>query len=556
MAQKIIGIDLGSHTVKAVLLEGSFRGFAVRRYLTVPMPQDAPAEAPADDPADADAPETPAARPFGDRLAEALAALREQDPALKADAVYTAVPGGAVTTHLITLPFTDARKIEQTLPFELEDQLPFDLDDVVWDTQILDQRDGKSQALVGVVKKEVLGAVVESLGQAGLDPRVVSLSSLAYQNLFAHGVVTPLEAETAEDGSPAAARGEAVLDIGHQSTDLLIVEGGAARFARSFPVAGRALTLAVAAATRTSPEEAEALKITEASLRPAAAAADPRIAEALVRGLTPLVRGVRQSFMAYAAKARTKVERVHLTGGTARLPGLAEWLASELGCEVVALDPFPEAQTGDEVPQVHTDDPAAGLAMALALRAQGGVRTARVNLRKGPYAFKGDLSYLKGNVSRLAALAAVILVLLGANVFARFQSLAVHEEKIDQAMCELTQKVLGQCLTNPDDALSRLKGTRKTAAAIPRVSAAEVLAEITNRLQGVDEIELSELDITGPKVRLQGTAGSFDSVAKVVEALKGYSCFGQVSQGQTRQARSGDKIEFNVDADMKAECAS
>lgn len=543
MAQKIIGLDLGTREVKVVLVEGSFKSFAVKGYFSAPVQRPM-----GDEPA-----------PPEERLAEALKALRtEEGAALKADAVITSLPGSEVVAHVITLPFTDTRRIEQTLPFELEDQIPFDLSEVVFDYQILGQHDGQSDVLVAVAKRSVVEGLLEVLAGAGLDPRIVSLSSLAYQNLFAHGVITPLERAPAVEGEPPPPpRPEAVLDIGDTSTDLIIVEDGATRFVRSFPVAGRSLTLAVAAAKQLGADEAENLKIESGTLDTQSNFPDrAELAKVLQAGLAPLVRTVRQSFLAYTSRSRSRVERVYLTGGTARLPGLAEHLSRELGCEVVALDPFPETKVEVDVPTEHADDPAAGLAMALALRGHGGTRTARVNFRRGDLAFKGDLSYMKGNFTTMVALAAVVLAVLGVNVWAHLHTLTTREHQLDQSLCQLTQKVLGSCITDPDDAISRLKGQRAGSGVVPRVSAAEVLAAVSQRLSGMKDVDLSELDITGTKVRLTGEAGSFDAVAKMVDALKRYTCFSNVNQGQTRQARGGDKIEFNVDADMAQECQS
>lgn len=553
MAQKILGLDLGSRQVKAVVLEGTFRSFVVKRYLTAPVPQDEDLEA---------------VRPIGERLGEALAALTSEENlgAFKADAVIAAVPESEVATHVLSLPFTEVRKIDQTLAFELEDQIPFDLRDVVFDYQVLGQRDGKTEVLVAVVRRAVLEDLLARLAGAGLDPRVMSLSALAYQNLFAHGVIQSLPPPPPpepglDDEAPTpagpVARTEAVLDIGHAATTLLVLEDGVARFARTFPIAGRALTDALASAENLHLSEAEDLKEAEGTLDTGSNFPErARLAGILEKGLAPLVRGIRQTLLAYSARARNRVERVHLTGGTARLPGLPRYLASALGCEVVALDPFPEGVVPVEVEGPAADDPAAGLAMSLALRGQGGPRISRIDFRKGPLAFHGDLSYMKGNVSRLAVLAALVLAVVGVNIWAHFHTLEIREQQVDQAICQLTQRVLGRCYTDPDDAISRLKGTKANAGIVPRVSATDVLAAVSQRIGTMQDIDLSELDVSGAKVRLAGLADSFDAVAKMVKKLQTYSCFGNVNQGQTRQSADGKKIEFNVDATMAAECSS
>src|SRR5260370_40165755 len=83
-----------------------------------------------------------------------------------------------VATHLVTLPFTDPKRIEQVLPAEVEGAIPFDLADVVWDHAILGQAAGKTDVLVGIVKKSVLREHLDALAAAGIEPRGVTRSPL------------------------------------------------------------------------------------------------------------------------------------------------------------------------------------------------------------------------------------------------------------------------------------------------------------------------------------------------------------------------------------------
>jgi len=83
-------------------------------------------------------------------------------PGWQADAVVTAVPGVAAASHLVSLPFSDARRIEQTVQFEVEAAIPFDLADVAWDWQPLERQDGRSDLLVGVIRNEELAALLAS----------------------------------------------------------------------------------------------------------------------------------------------------------------------------------------------------------------------------------------------------------------------------------------------------------------------------------------------------------------------------------------------------------
>src|SRR5690242_15935432 len=83
--QKILGLDLGSWSVKGVLLETGFRSHQVIGVREIRVK-------------DGD-PETKL-----ERQIEALRALHD-DPSLRADAYVVGFPGDQTTTRFITLPF-------------------------------------------------------------------------------------------------------------------------------------------------------------------------------------------------------------------------------------------------------------------------------------------------------------------------------------------------------------------------------------------------------------------------------------------------------------------
>src|SRR5512138_3743723 len=154
MAQTLLGLDLGSHSVKAVLLESTLRGWTVAGVARAPVP---PA-------ADGDA------STLLERQATAvhgLLATRGWRP----DSVTAAVPCATAASHVVTLPFTDPRRIEQTIAFEVEGVIPFELSQVAWDWQAMFERGGKSELLIAVVRKEEVASLLAGLAAGELDPR-------------------------------------------------------------------------------------------------------------------------------------------------------------------------------------------------------------------------------------------------------------------------------------------------------------------------------------------------------------------------------------------------
>src|SRR5690242_2709123 len=156
MAQRTLGLDVGARSVKAVVVEAAYRGYTVLATARADVEPAAGPEAPA----------------LRDRQADALKRLLAEAH-LVFDNAVVALPG-APASHVITLPFVDPRRIDQTVGFEVESQIPFDLTEVVWDWQPLGTRDGKTELLVSVVRKEEMASLLAALAGAGVDPRVAA----------------------------------------------------------------------------------------------------------------------------------------------------------------------------------------------------------------------------------------------------------------------------------------------------------------------------------------------------------------------------------------------
>src|SRR4051812_4596707 len=225
---RILGLDLGSHSVKGVVHEAALRGGQVRAWAAV-------------------------RRPEGDRTESLKAALKEllANPALQAEQALVSLPGQSAATHQLQLPFTDPKRIEATIGFEVESQLPFDLSEAVFDYQVASQHDKKSDLLVGVVRKDELKQLLALLQELGLDPRVVTHPAVAYHGLF---LQPPLSAQSLAEGEALA-----VVDVGHERTTVAIGRPGMGiELGRTFPGGGRDLTRALAAELQLGLPEAAA----------------------------------------------------------------------------------------------------------------------------------------------------------------------------------------------------------------------------------------------------------------------------------------------------------
>ncbi|MFN2547924.1 MAG: pilus assembly protein PilM [Myxococcales bacterium] len=460
---RTVGLDWAQDALRVATLQSGFRGFAIQDVRSVAV--------------------------GGEGLKAAVDALGLTPPLGADDTIAVALHGALVATHHVTLPFTDPKRIEQVLPAEVEGAIPFDLAEVVWDYAILGQANGKTDVLVGIVKKSVLRDQLAAFEAAGIEPRVVTLAPLALAGLGKKGLLSP-------PGQPITA---AILDAGPERADLALLDSGR-------PVLARALATSNAAAWQAAETDD---------------AARTRVLSLLSRDLKISLRS-----------RKVAPQKLLLAGPAATLPGLAERLSAEL-------------QVPAETVSLPFGGPDAALALGLAVRAQNS--RGRVNFRKGEFAFTKDLSQVRNQIARLAVAASILLVLgLGLGL-ARLTSLHRQGAAYDEAVCAATRRILGSCITDYRQALGQLSGGRSRAAGIPRISGAEVFAELVAHMPDGSMPLLDDVEVTTTSIRVKGTAESFAKVDDIIAALKKDKCFGEIKQPRVEKLRDGSKVSFAFD---------
>lgn len=525
MAQTMLGLDLGARAVKAVLLESSYRGFTVLGHATVPL-----------------APAAEGESPWARQAAALTRLLAEQG--WHPDGCVATVPGATMASHVITLPFTDPRRIAQTLAFEVEAQIPWELDEAAWDWESLGVRGAATDLWVGVGPKAELSELLGTLAGAGIDPRVVAPPAAVLSALFAPGV---LAGEPAAAGAPPAC--EALLDLGESRTQLCVTVGGVLAAARTVPFGAATVSRALARDLGISEPDAALLLSAEPDGEPlpemlAALSVEPRVEEALTRALVPLVRELRSTLRAWRARVGpTPVTRLWLAGGLGRRAGMVERLAAEVDGPVLPL-----ALSGPAASLPAAQAGSLALALAAALRGHFGARAGRINLRRGALAYTRDFEHLKGKVARLAMAAGAVLLLAVASQVVKLYTLSRQEAAVDRALCDAEEKVLRKCYPNYEEALSALRGRGVPGASIPKTSAVDVIDDLSNRLPEGIPLKLEKIDITDRKLHLQGVADAAEHVDRLVASLHGSKCFADARSGGARKRTSDGKFEFSIDS--------
>jgi type IV pilus assembly protein PilM len=343
-----IGLDIGSYALKAVEVVASNGGFKVSRIGTTLTPPGAVAEGVATNPKDL----TIALRTL---LAEA---------GIKGRRVATALGGEAVIIREIKVPEMPDAELEQAVTFEAERYLPVGVRDVSRDFQVLGKvpEEAQLEVLLVAARKELVDRQLAPLKMMGLTSTVLEVTPFSMMRAVA-------SAEAEPD------RTAVYLDLGAESSDILIMEGDRLRLARNITVGGNAITNAIAQAFNIEFSVAQTLKEHEAKiLLEHERTEDPTVGgihDAILPVIGSILTEIRRSLNFFQARSRGQaITKVVLTGGTAKLKNLVPYLSEELGLPVELGDPFSKVPADSSFPPEFLTDvgPMMATAVGLALR--------------------------------------------------------------------------------------------------------------------------------------------------------------------------------------------
>jgi Tfp pilus assembly PilM family ATPase len=132
----------------------------------------------------------------------------------------------------------------------------------------------------------------------------------------------------------------AVVDIGHRYTRVLVIHKGEPAVARSVQFGGHNLTEAIAKRFDSTYEQAENYKEHQGVVvGPDDAPTDETraLSDCIEGAFSPFVRDLRRTFQALFARSRIQIDQIFVCGGTSQLENLPDYLGREFGVPVMPL---------------------------------------------------------------------------------------------------------------------------------------------------------------------------------------------------------------------------
>ena len=303
----LVGIDIGSTSVKLVELSGSPQAFELENISVVAVPDDASSSA------------------YGRALSLVL-----EGKDLVTNRIATSVSGRKVAVRGMRFPALAKAELDGALRYEGSQVIAFELHDSYLDHCVIESEISESNlmdVLFVAARKEVVNARTSVLEGVGLEPRVVGVDALVLLDAL---LLDEALSETC-----------GVIDVGASSTSIGIAREGTVPFVRDIEIGGNNYTQAVANALSVSLEDAEKVKIMEPERELACARAIEHVTRQLVGELS-------RSLMYYQTRGNgTHVESLFMCGGASTIPGLCDAISEMAGLQVVSWSPLD---------RVHVDD--------------------------------------------------------------------------------------------------------------------------------------------------------------------------------------------------------
>jgi Tfp pilus assembly PilM family ATPase len=478
MPQRIVSLDISDAELKATVVQTSFRDYKIAAFLRQPLNGGADAQL----------------KRFLEQNSEA------------GDTILSTLPGEKVTWRTFFLPFRDAKRLAQTVPFELENSVPFGLDEVVVDYQVLHRDRAGTTVLAALVQKEDLQHHLDLLQRGGADPKVVGLAPLAALNTLS--LVPDLPSTYL------------FLDFAPHSTTVALYREGELAGLRT-----------VSGQTNGNGDETVVLD---------------------AAGIEALVAEVRWTVLAINGAPIDDQLVCYIAGERALIDSVERPLAESLPVNVRRLD---RVALRNVAPEMGAQAPAFTPSLGAALREVSPGNTVGINFRRGEFTFHRSQLEMRRALRNVAVLGLVVLSLTVLDMFVKHQALKQQAAAVDEQI----QKVLAATL--PDigrqaqpkaalqqetDALRQRVNLLNDTVPVSTSTSLDILRAAAGAVPNKIRIDCEEYAMDPDAVRVRCNTETYESVDTIKEGMLKTGYFSAVEVKDAKVSPKGGGVDFRM----------
>src|ERR687884_318778 len=247
---------------------------------------------------------------------------------IKTDRIAAGVSGHSVIVKNIVVPQMSTDELEESIEWHAEEHIPFDITDVSLDYQVTGSSPSALQVLMAACKRDKIANLKQAIQLAGKQPVVIDVDAFALQNCYEVNY------------QPAPGQVVALLNIGAATMNINILNGTKSVFTRDVSVGGNQYTGLLQKELGLPFEQAESVKrgmplpegTEERDIQP--------ILETVSDILALEISKTMDFYRATAEEGDAAVQKILVSGGGSKLTGLIEYLSKRFEIPVEVLDPF------------------------------------------------------------------------------------------------------------------------------------------------------------------------------------------------------------------------
>jgi type IV pilus assembly protein PilM len=309
--KEVIGLDVGSSSIKVVELSESSRGQKLVHCAMAPIPPEAIVDGSLMD-----------SVVIVDTIRDLIKGFK-----IKTKEVVTSVSGHSVIVKKISLPLMTEDELAENIPWEAERYIPFDASDVNIDFHILGANEENSELMDVVLvaaKKDIINDYLSVLLEAGLNPVIIDIDAFALENMY--------------EANYPMKMGEIVglVDIGANVMNINILKDGVSAFTRDVFKGGSSITEEIQKHLHVDYEEAEALKV------------GSKIDDTKQKAITNILKTASDDFASevvqsldyFQKTSNQNLDKLFISGGCSKIDGLNKVIEAQINVSVEVIDPF------------------------------------------------------------------------------------------------------------------------------------------------------------------------------------------------------------------------
>ncbi len=278
---------------------------------------------------------------------------------IKTTQVAAGVNGHSVIVKNIVLPQMSEAELQESFAWHAEEHIPFDISDVNLDYHVMDRSADAIQVLMAACKRDKVANLKQTIQLAGKQPAVIDVDAFALQNCY----------ELNYDPQPGQV--VALLNIGASTTNINILNGVRSVFTRDATFGGNQYTSLLQKELGLTFDQAESVKRGVPLPEGAELRDVGPILDTVSDILALEIQKTMDFYRATVEDGESVVQKILVSGGGSKLTGLVDFLSRRFEVPVEMFDPFRRIKVdarGFDPDYMREIVPEMAIAVGLALR--------------------------------------------------------------------------------------------------------------------------------------------------------------------------------------------